>query len=645
MKIPEFVLKKLYVSGSFKTTTSGFSFDIHNTFAPATVTGVGLDVDGVPAPTTALTLQLEGHDPYPAVTLSPQSPFFLPINVLVHFLVQSAAPRQGRLTIHVITREAGELVFAIQTNAAPARVSSGATPDRAPAFTSWLRRRQGAYPVEMVVDAASVVGEINPYIYGHFVEHLERCVYDGIWTQNGALLREDTLALVHALRPPVIRYPGGNFASGYHWEDGVGPRHQREKRFDPAWQAWESNMVGTDEFMDFCNRVGSDAFMVVNDGSGSPEEAARWVAYCNDAYGQASHRRAANGHPAAYNVSMWGVGNEVWGEWQVGHTDAASYALRAGKFISAMRAADPTIRIVVVGNGILSDDPADVGRGWNEAVLRQLGDQIDAISFHIYTPGEEGWRERYDPYDLHHLVCAAPLSIETMIRRMAAQAAILAPWRKIGVALDEWNLQFPPVAGAASMHYQPYTMRDALYVAGMLNAFQRQCNDLVVANLAQLVNVLPLIVTTERRAFATPLYYPFQLYSRMERLALQVQKDGLVFNTDALGNVAAQREVPYLDATATCDPMRQKLVLGLINRHPDRKARVTVRLHGFEPLAVSAGWLLAAPDALAANTEEDPTQVQPRVMHAPAGMRDHLTITLPPACLAVVTMKASDLTG
>ena len=645
MKIPEFVLKKLYVPGSFKATSSGFSFDFLNTFAPAAVTGVGLDVDGVAVPITALILQLEGHDPYPAVTISPQSPFFLPTKCLVHFAAQSAAPRQGRLTIHVNTREAGELVFTIQTNAAPVRPSSVARPDGAPAFASWLHRRQDLCRVEMVVDAALAIGEINPYIYGHFVEHLERCVYDGIWTQNGALLRQDTLELVQALKPPVIRYPGGNFASGYHWEDGIGPRHRREKRFDPAWQVWDSNMVGTDEFMDFCKRGDSDAFLVVNDGSGTPEEAARWVAYCNDAFGAAADRRAANGHPAAYNVRLWGVGNEVWGEWQVGHTDAASYAIRASRFISAMRAADPTIRIVAVGQSILSDDAGDTGRGWNQAVLHQLGDQIDAISFHVYTPGEEGWRERYDPHELHHLVCAAPLSIEAMIRRCASQASSLIPWRKIGVALDEWNLQFPPVAGAASMHYQPYNMRDALYVAGMLNAFQRQCNDLVVANLAQLVNVLPLIVTTEQRAFATSLYYPFQLYRHMERVALHVRKDGLTFNTDALGNIAAQREAPYLDATATCDPRRQTLVLGLVNRHPDNKARVEIRLRGFESLAMSDGWLLAAPDALAVNTEKNPMQVRPRAWRISDGPRDHLIITLPPASLAVVTMKTGDSVG
>ena len=343
------------------------------------------------------------------------------------------------------------------------------------------------------VDARAVIGRINPRVYGHFIEHLERCIYDGVWTADGTRLREDTLALIDALNPPLMRYPGGNFASGYHWQDGIGPKSQRPARTDKAWNATESNQVGTDEFMAFCRVVDAEPFLVVNDGSGTPEEAARWVEYCNAATGEQAKRRTANGRAAPYNVRLWGAGNEVWGAWQIGTTSAENYAARLIAFADAMRAADPSIEIVAVGDKVLTDDPDDPGARWNETVLRAAADKTDHLSFHIYHPDQAGWRENYDPESLHHTVLAAPLGTERIIQRIAAQIAAFAPDQKIGVALDEWNLWLAPPPEARSMHDLNYTLRDALYAAGMLNAFQRQCNLLSLANLAQLVNVLPLI--------------------------------------------------------------------------------------------------------------------------------------------------------
>ena len=202
------------------------------------------------------------------------------------------------------------------------------------------------------------------------MEHLERCVYDGIWTKDGTSLRPDTLELLKKLNPPMIRYPGGNFASGYHWEDGIGPREKRPARHDAAWQAEESNQVGTDEFLTFCEQLNIEPYLVVNDGSGTPEEAARWVAYCNSAQDtELGKRRADNGHADAYNVKYWGIGNEVWGPWQIGTTSANEYARRLKRFVETMKAVDPTIKIIAVGNNPLSDDPQDAAALWNKEVL------------------------------------------------------------------------------------------------------------------------------------------------------------------------------------------------------------------------------------------------------------------------------------
>jgi alpha-N-arabinofuranosidase len=378
---------------------------------------------------------------------------------------------------------------------------------------------------------------------------------------------------------------------------------------------------------------------VVNDGSGTPEEAARWVSYCNaEPDTGLGRQRAANGHAAPYSVQLWGVGNEVWGEWQIGHTDAHSYAERLRLFVEDMRFTDPSIAIVAVGAAILSDDPDDPGRLWNEVVLREASDIIDGLSFHIYQPGMEGWQEKYDPNQMHSAICAEPLDVEAMIQRMETQIHQLAPGREISVVLDEWNLQLPPGDKAYSMHDQAYTARDALYAAGVLNVFQRNCNSLAVANVAQLVNVMGLINANETGAFATPMYYPFLLYRNMERVALQVQVEAPTFDSPPLGNIRAHAGVAYIDAAATRSEDGSRAALALSNLHPANKARVTVHLNGFNALKPVKAWLLSGQEPLATNTFELPDRVKAVEISLPALRGNQMEIELPACSLAVVTL-------
>lgn len=665
MPIPEFILRKLFVRESLKTHADGFSFALLNTFAPGTITSLALHVDGKPVPADALVVQIQAGEPRDARSITAEHPFPLPMGVAVSVEVRGVPLGQGRLALRAETREAGTLAFTIQATTADAQPSRRETHE--PGLRQGRRWRRLLRPqgflrrpprAEVEVDAEAVLGEIHPHIYGQFVEHLERCVYGGIWTDDGSQLRPDTLALIRALRPPVIRYPGGNFASGYHWEDGIGPKDKRPRRYDAAWQSWESNQVGTDEFMAFCAEVGADPFLVVNDGSGTPEQAARWVAYCNDPPAtEAGQRRAANGHAEPYRVRLWGVGNEVWGAWQIGHTGAAEYVERLRRFAAAMRAADPDIRIVAVGDGPLSNAPGnDSGDGgiahsagyqWNDAVLRGAGDLIDYLSFHIYQPEQQAWQETYDLDVLHHTICAAPLDVEAIVQRMAAQIAAhiaaVAPARAIRVALDEWNVWLSPPEGAATMHRVVYTLRDALYAAGMFNVFHRQCNALTMANLAQLVNVLPLIVTDERRAVATALYYPFLLYRDMERLAVNVRTDGPTFNSEGLGrNISPHQNVPYLDVSATRDETGRRLVLGIVNRHPTLDMDATFVLRGWKVLRPVQARVLGGSDPLAANTLDEPDQVSVRPAPLPKIRGDRLTSRLPASSVTVLTLETGD---
>ena len=559
-------------------------------------------------PLNSVSIQAQGQPEILACGLSAAAPFAFSVGVRYVVRVRGLGLGKGQLALRVDTVEAGPLEFRLQAQESKA---SG-VPQRYPGSGGWRQRIFPPRPLPAFVriDAGALVGEIHPYVNGHFIEHLERCIYGGIWTEDGSRSRPDTLALIRDMRPPVIRYPGGNFASGYHWEDGIGPREQRPPRFDQAWNAWESNQVGTDEFLDFCAQVGAAPNLVVNDGSGTPEEAARWVAYCNEPVdGEQGRRRAANGHAAPYDVRLWGVGNEVWGQWQIGHTGAQEYAERLVQFVDAMRQVDPHIRIVAVGDHILSDAPDDPGRAWNETVLRMAGGLIDDLSFHLYQPNQEGWQEQYDLEALHHTVCAAPLAAEQIIQRMADQATKLVPGRKIGIVFDEWNLWLAPPDGAASMHQLNYTLRDGLYAAGMLNVFHRQCRSLTMANLAQLVNVLPAIVTNAQQAYATPLYYAFWLYQHMQPLALQHQLEVDSFDCQALGNIPAGQDIPYLDVTATCDAQRRQIAIGLVNRHPLRFVRAEIELQGTGALKASRAWRLGGPDPLACNTFEAPQRV------------------------------------
>lgn len=633
--ISEFLSRRVFVKGSFASTSDGFSFSLVNPFTPAVITSVLLEVDGQAVPLDQVFIIDETNSELQVGGISTQKPLQLPVQKPVQVKVRGIVPDEKTVRITVDTKEWGQIGLDIpRTTGIPEKPSKW-KPKRK--LIDFLKGRQRAI---MRIDAERTIGEIDPGIYGHFIEHLERCVYGGIWTENGEKLRDDVLRLIQPLKPTVVRYPGGNFASAYHWEDGIGPREQRPRRYDPAWKSEESNQVGTDEFMAFCERIGAEPYLCVNDATGTPEEAARWVAYCNEsANGEQGRKRAANGHPRPYDVKLWGVGNEVWGQWQVGHTDAESYVKRLRPIVEAMRAVDPTIKIVAVGDAIAAEANIDAWR-WNETVLRQAGDLINYISFHTYQPGMSGWQDEYDQEALYYTVCAASQSAERAIVRMNDLIQQAAPGKGIKVALDEWNLWLSPPEGAASMHAVNYTMRDALYTASMLNVFQRQSKHLTLANLAQMVNVLPLIVTDDRQAYATPIYYPFLMYSHMEPVALDIALNSPTFKSKALGDIEAMATVPYIDATATCSRSQQRVVLGIVNRHPTARMDLSVRLFGFGGLQPTQGWLLQHPDPLAENSFANQENVKSKEIDLRRiGKRKRFTLDLPPCSVAVVTLE------
>ncbi len=632
MSIPEFILRKLVLPGSLKRTPSGFSFVLHNTFAPATITKFQLLNGDEEIPLSQITICEEGKLSITAESCSAEVPMLTSVNVNILISVNSMKPLEI-LTVRAVTKEVGPIEFRIEQEEKKKRKRS--LPD------TWISNFRPLHKSTVELTRDSLSSEISPFLLGQFVEHLERCVYDGIWTKDGYELRSDTVDLIKQLNPPMIRYPGGNFASGYHWEDGIGTKEQRPRRHDAAWQAEESNQVGTDEFLTFCEDIGTEPCIVVNDGSGTPEEAARWVAYCNlpkeSEYGKL---RASNGHTNPYNVKYWGVGNEVWGAWQIGTTTAGEYVKRMQRFISAMKEVDPTIQIIAVGNHPLTDQPNDPAALWNKEILEKAGKDFDFLSWHIYQPEKEGWQESPDDFELFKSICAAPLDIEMYITRINNQIELAGYSGKITQALDEWNVWLPPKKGESSMHHVTYTMRDALYVASTLATLFRHSDSVKIANLAQLVNVLPLIQTNDKNAIATATFYPFILFSQMMGTPIKCLVTSPKFNNLAMGpNITAHEGVDYIDCLVTRDPSKGKMGALLINRDPLHKMSVDIKGIDSSSHHINAVTRMRARNPLDANSFEKPYNIKLDEVKKPKLKGSRVNITMEPASIYLVEIE------
>lgn len=625
MPVPEFILKKLIVPGSFKLSSNGFTFKIFNSFAAATLTRFNILVGDHSVPLSEVRISSFQHPPMTGEAITPANPLLLLVGLEITVDV-TVKPENQAVKIVAMTREVGEISFTLNAGQEDPRN----TRMKSPALSLLLSAKKS----NVKVDINGSVKSTSPFILGQFIEHLERCVYDGIWSRDGRTLRSDTLDLVKQLAPPLIRYPGGNFASGYHWEDGIGPREKRPARHDAAWQAEESNQVGTDEFLSYCIELGTAPLLVVNDGSGSPEEAARWVAYCNSPESsEQGARRAENGHPQPYKVKYWGIGNEVWGPWQIGTTSAEEYCRRASRFIAAMKDVDPSIKIVAVGHSPLTDDANDEGLLWNETVLKHLGSQIDYLSWHIYQPDKSGWQESYDAEELYYSVCAAHLDIEKILLRVKDQIAAHDASHVLQ-AVDEWNLWLPPREKNVSMHHVTYTMRDALYAASVLMTFFKHGETVGMANLAQLVNVLPLIETNTDHAIATATFYPFVLFGQMQRDLLPLEVSSETFNSrEQAVNLLAHQDIPYVDGLATSNPERSKLTLLLINRYPYHRVKVDLQLTGVNsPIPIHALQVTAtSPEAF--NSFLKPDRIRITDARLPAVEGDRFQLHLKPCSI------------
>jgi len=408
----------------------------------------------------------------------------------------------------------------------------------------------------ITIDVRRRIDEISPLIYGSFIEHLGRCIYGGVYDPDSPLademgFRRDVIEAAKRLKVTILRWPGGNFASGYHWMDGIGPKEERPKRMNLAWKTVETNQFGTDEFIQFCRLIGAEPYICVNMGSGTMDEAQAWVEYCNvagDTY-YASLRKKY-GHEEPYNVKFWGLGNEISGNWQIGHKEAEEYAEMALEFAKVMKWTDPSIKLVACGSCM--QNAYDMN--WNRVVVEKLTGICDYIAIHMYVNNRE---------DNYYEYMATSERIERYIQAVRG----IIDWgvyhhngKKMKIAFDEWNATFSFPHGHPK--HERYTLEDALVVAMFLNAFIRNADYVKIANMAQLVNVIPAIVTKPDDMFLQTIFFPMELYANENgRIALDVYWECESFESKEFG------EVPYLDVSASYDPDSGHITLNVVNRH------------------------------------------------------------------------------
>jgi alpha-N-arabinofuranosidase len=429
---------------------------------------------------------------------------------------------------------------------------------------------------EITVHLDQVLGDISPNIYGQFIEHLGRAIYGGIYDDQRRRFRPDVLEKVQALHPPLLRYPGGTVTKIYHWKDGIGP--DRPVRKNLIWGGNDNNHVGTDEFMRYAELVGAAPFLTVNMSTGTAEEAADWVEYCNGTDTYYATKRKENGHAAPYQVKYWGLGNEEAAKEDAGTLqDVQDYIKRAWYYAKLMKLQDPSIQLIMVGDQ----------EAWNQQVLRELHPICDYISLHLYASSKPG-----EPASLFTSIAA----MEASIQKLAAQIKALTPakvenfskWYRfpsrqqpVKIALDEWGIWEAGGQGAYGLE-QRYTWNHALGVAMFLNIFQRNAAVIGLATWAQTVNVLAPIMTNETLSICQPIYYPMALYRR-----LCGPQSVAVTTTGA----------EALDVAASTDG--KTLTLAIVNR--DSAAAVRIKL----PTKTAGNWMaheLTAPSLEATNT-------------------------------------------
>ena len=463
---------------------------------------------------------------------------------------------------------------------------------------------------KITINKSDIIGDIDPRIYGSFIEHLGRAVYGGIYepsheSADDMGFRKDVLELVKTLKVPVIRYPGGNFVSGYNWEDGIGDRSKRQRKLELAWSSIETNEIGIDEFQEWVKRIGAEIIMAVNLGTRGADAARNLVEYCNlDTDTYYADLRRKNGFDKPFGIKLWCLGNEMDGEWQIGHKTPQEYARLACETAKLMKLTDPTIKLVACGSS--APDMPTFGE-WERTVLRECYDHVDYLSMHSYYGNPDN-----DTADF----LASSMDMEQFIIDTAKICDDIKSEKKsdkdIMLSFDEWNVWFHSNEQdkyiekwqvAPPLLEDIFNLEDALVVGCLLITLLRHCDRVKIACLAQLVNVIaPIMTETGGRTWLQTIYYPFLHCSVNGRgKALRTVCECGTYDTKKHSNV------PYIESIAVDND--SDITFFAVNRSPDESCEL--ELSGFEGYALVSHTVLTNDDMKRCNSADEPDAVSP----------------------------------
>jgi alpha-N-arabinofuranosidase len=497
-----------------------------------------------------------------------------------------------------------------------------------------LRAQQGPLRARVKIDTERVIGDIDPKLYGNFVEHLGRCVEGGVFEEGSPLsdsngYRRDVLEAARKLNVTQLRWPGGNFSSNYHWMDGIGPRDRRPPRLEMAWGAVESNRFGTHEFLSYAEMLHAEPYICANLGTGTWNEAQQWVEYCNSSEDTAMTRmRKQNGRQNPWKVTYWGLGNEIDGPWQMGHRSAEDYGKFALEAAKLMKETDPGIKLIAAGSSNFGAG-AD-WTGWNRTVLDYLKQHADYLALHMYVGNQNNDFGDFmaSSVELDHRLKTAEGIIDAALSGQPAS-------RRIYIAWDEWNVWYR-ARGAKErgrrILEEHYNLEDALVVATFLNAFVNHAHIVKIANMAQLVNVIAPIFTNEKGLYLQTIYYPLQLFANNSKgKALELFLDSPKYKSRRFD------DVPYLDTSAAYD--NGSLVLNVVNRHRDQPIETEFELEDKQFAGGAGVTEINGPDIKAEN-DFDKTTVRPVERSVVADGRK-LRYSFPPHSFTMLKVKVS----
>jgi alpha-N-arabinofuranosidase len=500
------------------------------------------------------------------------------------------------------------------------------------------------------------IGHTDRRLFGAFVEHLGRCVYGGIFepghpSADGHGFRQDVLALVRELAPTIMRYPGGNFVSGYNWEDGVGPAGNRPRRLDLAWMSTETNQFGTNEFIDWCRLADAEPMLAVNLGTRGPDAARNLVEYCNHPGGTTlSDLRRAHGWERPHGVKFWCLGNEMDGPWQMGAKTAQEYGRIATEAAKMMRWVDPRIELAACGS---SGRNLPTFGSWEDTVLEHTFDHVEHISLHTYINNYAGDTAAF---------LASPDLMDRFIEEVVAIADAVAARRRsskrIWLSFDEWNVWYrtrrtqaartqPGWPVAPSILEETYDMEDALVFGGMCISLLNHADRVKAGCLAQLVNVIaPIMTETGGSAWRQTIFWPFAHFSNLGRgRVLRVQDDSPIYATTYYDPRGSQDlffplpEVPYLKLAAVHQEQADNLTLFALNRNLTEEMPLRVTAGGFSKLEIDRALQLQDADLKAANTKAQPDRVQPSALTGVRAEGGSLYARLSPASWNVIRAR------